>query len=282
MPTINLFESPAGTVTNTSLRDALLAVGADECNVLYIHSGSTFGAPARGLSRRQLLEELVEVLRGLGVPTLCMPTFTFSFCNGEAFDRQRSRSAMGALNEHFRQLPDAERSLDPLMSVAALGADLDLVRDLGVQSIGRDSTFDKLAHRDGVKFLFLGVRPGACFTYMHYLEWKARVPYRYDREFVGQVIDAGVSETVTKQLFVRYNGVFASDASFDYEAKLLDLGHLRDVPVGASTVSCMPRAESEDLYLELLASDPNYFITEPFDPDRVDTEFHPPQPMVAL
>ncbi len=133
-----------------------------------------------------------------------------------------------------------------------------------------------------MKFLFLGVRPGACFTYMHYLEWKARVPYRYDREFVGQVIDDGTSTTVSKQLFVRYNGVFASDASFDYETKLLELGHLREAVVGASTVSCMPRLEAENLYLEILESDPNYFITKPFDPAEVNTEFHPPTPMVAL
>ncbi|MCU1361827.1 MAG: Aminoglycoside 3-N-acetyltransferase [Ilumatobacteraceae bacterium] len=282
MSTISLFDSPAGPVTSESLREALVSVGADQCSVLYIHSGLTFGAPAPGLSRRHLLEQLVDVIRSLGVATLCMPTFTFSFCNGESFDRGESRSSMGVLNEHFRQLPDAERSVDPLMSVAALGADLDLVRNLGIQSIGENSTFDKLAHRDDVKFLFLGVRPGACFTYMHYLEWKARVPYRYDREFVGQVTDNGTTATVTKKLFVRYNGVFASDTSFDYEAKLLDLGHLLEAPVGASTVSCMPRLESENLYLDLLESDPNYFITEPFDIARVDTEFHPPRPMVAL
>jgi aminoglycoside 3-N-acetyltransferase len=282
MSTINLFDSPAGTVTSQGLREALVSVGADQCSVLYVHSAMTFGTPASGLSRRDLLDRLVDVVRSLGVATVCMPTFTFSFCNGEPFDRQRSRSFMGALNEHFRLLSDAERSVDPLMSVAAMGADLDLVRDLGEQSIGANSTFDKIAHRDDVRFLFLGVRPGACFTYMHYLEWKAQVPYRYDRAFTGEVTDGGTSTSVTKQLFVRYNGVVASDTSFDYEAQLLELGHLRDARVGASSVSCMPRTEAEHLYLELLASDPNYFITEPFDIDRVDQAFHPPRPMVAL
>ena len=282
MSTINLFDSPAGAVTSQSLREALVSVGADQCSVLYVHSGMTFGTPSPGLTRRDLLARLVDVVRDLGVATVCMPTFTFSFCNDESFDRQRSRSFMGALNEHFRSLPDVERSVDPLMSVAAMGADLDLVRDLGTQSIGANSTFDKLAHRDDVKFLFLGVRPGACFTYMHYLEWKAQVPYRYDRDFTGQVTDDGITTTVTKQLFVRYNGVVASDTSFDYEDKLLQLGHLRDAQVGASSVSCMPRPEAERLYLELLDANPDYFITEPFDVDRVDQEFHPPRPMVAL
>lgn len=282
MPTTTLFDSPAGPVTDANLREAFVRVGADQSRVLYVHSGLTFGTPAPGVGRRDLLERVLDVLRGLGVPTLCMPTFTFSFCNGTSFDRQRSRSSMGALNEHFRQQHDVERSLDPLMSVAAVGDDLDLVRNLGEQSIGRDSTFDKLAHRDDVRFLFLGVRPGACFTYMHYLEWKANVPYRYDRDFTGDVIDDGAATTVTKKLFVRYNGVFASDTSFDYERQLLSLGHLSEASIGASSISCMERGVAERLYLDLLATDPNYFITEAFDPSRVDTEFHPPAPMVAL
>ncbi len=281
MMTTTLFESASGPVSTVDLREALLRVGADECDVLYIHSGLTFGTPAAGLKRRDLLMEILAALRNLQVSTICMPTFTFSFCNGESFDRQNSKSQMGALNEFFRVQPDAERSLEPLMSVAAIGRDLDLVRDLGEQSIGKDSTFDKLAHRANVRFLFLGVRPGACFTYMHYLEWKARVPYRYDREFSGQVIDNGVESTQSRKLFVRYNGVFASEASFTYEEELAKLGHLSETPLGSSSVSSMPLRESEDVYLQLLAANPDYFITEPFHIDRVDTRFDVSN-MVAL
>ena len=38
-------------------------------------------------------------------------------------------------------------------------------------------------------------------------------------------------------------------------------------------MSCVPLDRAEEIYLELLAGDPNYFITEPFDRNTVDTSF---------
>ena len=276
-----LFESSAGKVTTTSFRDALFTSQAHEADVLYVHSGLKFGQPAKGLSRADLLSNMMEIIVNLGVKTICMPTFTFSFCNGENYDVQSSRSHMGALNEHFRKSPDVTRSADPLMSVAAFGEDLDLVQDLGIQSTGKNSNFDKLDSRSNVKFLFLGVHPGDCFTYMHYLEWKAGVPYRYDREFTGEVVDNGISTSVTKQLFVRYNGVTPNDASYTYGDLLLERGDLSKVNVGDSSLSAVSLESARDLYLSLLNDDPNYFITEPFDAASVTKTFSV-RNMVAL
>ena len=220
-------------------------------------------------------------MRELNVPTVCMPTFTFSFCNGQDYDRSRSKSHMGALNEYFRLQPDAERSIDPLMSVAMIGKDVDLVRRLGMQSTGENSTFDKIGRRAGVKFLFFGVGLGDCFTYMHYLEWKAGVPYRYDRDFSGFIIDGEERELATRKLFVRYNGVRPNDASYRYGEMLEAKHHLTATALGDSVVSCVAREPAEELYLELLDKDPNFFICDPFDRTIVDDEFHASN-MVAL
>ena len=268
-----LFESSAGQVTTRSFREALLSSHAHEADVLYIHSGLKFGQPSKNLSRIDLLSNLLETIIDLGVKTICMPTFTFSFCNGVHYDVQLSKSHMGTLNEYFRKRTDVTRSADPLMSVAAFGEDLELVQNLGIQSTGKDSNFDKLDSRSNVKFLFLGVHPGDCFTYMHYLEWKAGVPYRYDREFTGTVVNNGVSTTVTKQLFVRYNGVIPNDASYTYGDLLLETGRLSRVRLGDSSLSSVSLEPARELYLGLLNDDPNYFIKEPFDPEKVTDEF---------
>lgn len=281
MSNLVLFESSNGPVTRNTFHETLCSSGASDAEVLYIHTALTFGRPSKSLSRTQLLNELVEVILELGVKTVCMPTFTFSFCNGTNFDVQNTKSQMGALNENFRRRSDAHRSDEPLMSVAAIGADLDLVTNLGVESTGSDSTFDKLSKRDGVKFLFLGVHPGDCFTYMHYLEWKAAVPYRYNREFTGEIINNGVASTVTKKLFVRYNGVVPNSASYTYGDLLLEQGHLLREQLGDSNLSCVPLQPAENLYLELLDANPNYFITDPFDPEKVTNEFNVTN-MVAL
>ena len=273
MSDLILFDSNNGPVSVSALKEALLRSGAQDAAVLYGHSGLNFGQPRRNLSRHVLLGEIANAILEMGVATVCMPTFTFSFCNELSFDRQQSRSQMGALNEHFRKRSDVHRSSDPLMSVVALGKDTDLVEDLGTQSIGQNSTFDKLSRRKNVKFLFLGVHPGDCFTYMHYMEWKAKVPYRYDRDFTGLVIDNGVSTQVTKTLFVRFNGVVPNAASYSYGDLLQKMGHLAKENLGDSNLSCLSLAPAEDVYFELLDADPNHFITKPFDLDRVTKEF---------
>ena len=99
-------------VTDRSIASALETVKAHDAKVLYMHTELSFGMPVPGLSRGELLGCLLAVIRETGVPTLCVPTFTFSFCNGEDYDVQWSASKMGVLNEYIRKLPEAVRSLD--------------------------------------------------------------------------------------------------------------------------------------------------------------------------
>jgi aminoglycoside 3-N-acetyltransferase len=268
-------------VTRRDVEAALRSVGAQDCRVLYMHTGLSFGMPNPELSRKELLAALYDAVRALNVATVCVPTFTFSFCNGQDYDRARSRSRMGALNEFIRQQPEAARSTDPLLSVALVGEDRDLVENLGRQSIGTDSTFDKLSRRDGVKFLFLGVRLGDCFTYMHYLEWRAGVPYRYDRDFSGRIIEGDQSCEDTHTLFVRYHNVQPNAGSYTYEDMLAKQGALRIAPLGDNSVRCVSESEARTLYLELLRQTPDYFIQEPFAPEKADSTFVAKE-MVAL
>jgi aminoglycoside 3-N-acetyltransferase len=269
-----LFISAQGKpVTSDGLRAALEDVRAHDCNVLYMHTGLSFGRPNPDLRRADLLDAIYQAVRSTGVATLCVPTYTFSFCNNEDYDSGQSRSRMGALNEYIRRRPEAVRSADPLMSVAVVGEDIDLVENLGRESIGKNSTFDKLRKREGVKFLFLGVGVGDCFTYMHYLEWIANVPYRYSREFSGTITHKGESYIDTYKLFVRYNNVHPNSASYLYERMLEDRELLRVAPIGDTSIRCMNEHDARAIYLDLLYRNPNYFIEKPFCPDNADHRF---------
>lgn len=280
-PTLLFRTAHGAPVTTEDLRRALDTVGARECRVLYVHTGLTFGVPNPALGRASLLGELYAALRDLSVPTICLPTYTFSFCNGEDYDSAESRSRMGALNEYIRRQPEAVRSADPLLSVTVVGEDHDLAENLGHESIGSQSTFDKLARRQDVKFLFFGVRAGDCFTYMHYLEWVAGVPYRYDREFTGTIRHAGRTYEDTYRLFVRYNNVKPNSASYAYEDVLADRGLLRVAPLGDHTVRCVGEPGARAVYLELLDQDRNRFIERPFRAADADRTFNA-RNMVAL
>lgn len=260
-------------LTVQGLREALEGIGAHDCRVLYMHTGLSFGLPNPALRRSELLRAVYSTLRSLGVPTLCVPTFTFSFCNGEHYDVRKSRSRMGALNEFMREQPEAVRSVDPLLSVAMVGEDRDLVENLGHASIGENSTFDKLARRDGVKFLFLGVPLGACFTYMHYLEWREKTPYRYERAFTGRIVNGAADYEDTYSLFVRYRNVHVSGGSFEYGQLLADRGLLRSTAFGDEFLSCVREPDARLVFSEVLHKRPDFFIQEPFSPATADKTF---------
>lgn len=214
----NLFKTEDGNwISDVQIRESLMDMGAHDCDVLYIHSALNFGLPNMEIKNGQLLKCLLDTIELLNVPTVVMPTFTFSFCNGKSYDPLTSKSRMGALNEFFRKQDGVIRSNDPLMSVALKGKDTYLATNVGTHSISDGSTFDMIHHKSGVKFLFIGPRIGDCLTYMHYLEWLFDVDYRYIRHFIGEIIDNGTSKTIDQDLFVRYNGVFANDASYKYE-----------------------------------------------------------------
>ena len=278
-----LFRSRHGHLIHAlDIASALREVRAHECDVLFVHSGMSFGTPITGVGRQDLLGALLECLRNLRVPTIVMPTFTFSFCNGVNYDVKSSRSRMGSLNEYFRAQPSAVRSLDPLMSCTAEGRDLSLVTATGCNSCGEQSTFD-LLHKSNArtKFLFLGVEPAKCMTYTHYLEERLAVPYRYNRPFTGTVTDQqGHTYQQTCQLFVRYSGVTPIPDD-RFQSLLIDKDLLRWTTVGDGRIFCIDEADAFSELKATIQSTPNYFITEPFDPRSVTRDFDV-EDMVAL
>ncbi len=261
MNEVNLFLAKDGTwVTNKSMIETLLSLAADKCDTLYIHTSLSFGQPNPQLKKSIMLGELLNVIKALGVKTVCMPTFTFSFCNGFDYNPATSISRMGVLNEFFRKQEGVIRSADPLMSVALMGEDKDLVTGVGHVSCGENSTFDKLRHRDNVKFLFLGPKIGDCLTYMHYMEWLYSVDYRYNRIFRGNVTIGDKTSVEEYALFVRYKSVIPNTASYDYEQKMYDNGTAFIAPCGDGTISIVDEKNASVEYKKCLDEKPYYFV----------------------
>jgi aminoglycoside 3-N-acetyltransferase len=278
---IRLFQCrETGFVSDKDILECLYDVNASEAKYLYIHSSLSFGIPNPDLDKNEVLEALWNLIRELKVPTICVPTFTFSFCNGRDYDVAKSRSRMGVLNEYIRRLPQAVRSRDPLMSVAAVGQDTSIVEDIGRHSIGVDSTFDKLRAKGGTKFLFLGARPCKCMTYVHYVEERLGVPYRYNREFTGNITDASGTSTETFTLFVRYQGVQPREAD-DYEQFLIDNGLMLKRACGDSFIYAVDETSVYGTLVEALDEDIDFLLAEPYSREWHDTRFEA-RNMVAL
>jgi aminoglycoside 3-N-acetyltransferase len=269
---IVLFEAPGGNcVTGSRILALLERVRAPDAKILYMHTGITFGIPNPKLSRRELLGCLYEIVSSLGVPTICVPTFTFSFCNGQDYCVETSPSRMGALNEYIRKLPGAVRSVDPLMSTVAIGEDHDLVMDLGRHSIGEGSTFDKLHRRGaGVKFLFLGTTVSECFTYTHYVEERLGSPYRYNREFSGRITHDGRSWQDSYTLFVRFRSVVPSSDGM-LEKELIRRGYLQKEDCGKCSIACVSEPDGYETIVGHLTENGSCYIAE--DPGDRNKEF---------
>lgn len=281
MKEITLFKSRDGTcVTNASILKCLEDLRVFDARFLFIHSQLSFGVPNPALGKRELLAALLETIKELRVPTLCVPTFTFSFCNGEDYDLEKSRSRMGALNEYIRRLPDSVRSRDPLMSVAALGQDTSIAEGLGRDSIGENSSFDKLRKKGGAKFLFFGATASQCMTYVHYVEERLGVPYRYNRDFTGNVTDCNGTTRETYTLFVRYRGVIPSERG-EYEQCLMDKGLMAKLACGDAFISAVDERPAYETAMQLLSKDVDFLLAEPYPRHNLDPFFEAHN-MVAL
>ena len=267
-------------VTSSHLLRCLESVGAADCQLLFVHSEMSFGKPNPELGKQGLLQGVLDTLLELGVPTIVVPTFTFSFCNGVAYDRAQSRSKMGVFNEYVRKLPDAERSIDPLMSCAALGADKSVVRNLGHNSIGEGCTFDKLHAAKNARFLFLGVGAAKCMTYTHYVEEREHVPYRYDRPFTGTIVDGTREYQDTYNLFVRYKGV-EPERTTKFEDFIVREGLMKKVACGDNFVSSISEPVAYDAIAGKIREDAGYFLASPAPPVQ-DKTFELAGEMVAL
>ncbi len=135
-----------------------------------------------------------------------MPTFTYSFCSDEPFDIAQTPSAVGVLTEYFRRLPGVRRTNDPIFSSAVRGAvpsewEKRLFAISDVDCFGERSIFSYLREVNA-SFVFFGVELDAC-TFIHYVEQRHGVDYRYKKDFCGVVEDGGRRTAVRASYFVR-------------------------------------------------------------------------------
>ncbi|MBI5625564.1 MAG: DUF2172 domain-containing protein [Elusimicrobia bacterium] len=180
-------ERPAFHYDGAGLTAALRAVGLAEGDIAFTHVGlGMLGFPKEGPTEdamyRVVRDAFLDILGPRG--TLLVPTYSYSFCRGEEFDPETTPSTVGPFTERFRSEPGVLRSLEPVFSVAGLGpAAADLFAGLPKECFGRDCLYERLI-RVGAKICNVGV--GFRYaTFVHHIEQREAVPYRYPKRFPG-------------------------------------------------------------------------------------------------
>ena len=242
---------------------ALGACGIASGDLLMLHSDALVAAQFRGVPEQQRLDLVLDaVLAGLGPSgTLVVPTFTYSFTKGEVFDLDYSPSTVGRLTEHFRRRPGVLRSRHPLFSVAAQGplAPAFAASATG-DCFGPGTAFD-LLHRHGGKIACLGCGFDR-ITFVHYVEQRAGVDYRYNKRFDGLFRRDGFEQAASVSYLVRD---LARDTPCDLgrlKRRLQDADKLRSAAVGRVGLLAVTAHDFFETASVLLAEDPAALIRE--------------------
>lgn len=253
--------------------NTLKEVGAHDCDYLFIHSDIIFGNAPADFNRKEYMSILFQVLNDLNVKNIIVPTFTYSFCNNEIYDVKRSKTSMGSLSEYIRKQPDRYRTLDPLLSLSVPSSLKSKFDNISTHSLGADSGLDIVHHLDNVNFLFFGVPMGICFTYLHYIEKMMDIPYRFDMDFEGDLIDYDdVVKKCTQTIHTACYGVKPKDF-FHFEDYLEEQGKMKKSRLGNNFIECILEKNAYSEIKKMIEHDINYFLEKPFKSEDLEHRY---------
>ena len=168
----------------SDLSGAMAHLGIAKNDIVVMHSSvANFGIPEGALDRKAIVNGIFDaVLKVVGEGgTIVFPTFSYSFGSDKAnkyFDPSATPSVCGVLTEYARSCPESRRSCEPMLSVAAVGADAEaLTADVSNRCLGSGSVWPRLMQKRA-KICNLNLDPGS--TFIHYIESELRMPYRFD------------------------------------------------------------------------------------------------------
>lgn len=152
------------------------------------------------------LDDLIDFLKESVGPegNLLFPAFNWDFCKGTAFDIKKTPCKTGALSKAALKRDDFVRTSHPLYSFAVWGKNTDDFLNIDVpNSFGEGTIFDRLTELNA-RALVIGIPALSGFTYIHHVEQLVGVPFRYNKNFTAEYIDAsGNTSTRTYSMYVR-------------------------------------------------------------------------------
>lgn len=242
------------------LLDALGVLGIRKGDTVCVHSQIySLGIP--GMPRTEYMNMILKVLKeAVGEEgTLIMPAFSYSFCEKQVFDVQKSKSTVGVLTEFFRNSEDVSRTVHPIFSFSVWGRRREEFMDIGKDAFSMDSVYGKMIESND-KIVLLGVDKG--YTIYYLAEESIGVSHRFFKSFSGLVREGDKEYILTVPYYVRCLDKRSEENPQRVSAYLLEKGIEKKVPFGWGSISsflCRPMYES---VVEKLKEDETYFLKE--------------------
>ena len=255
-------------VTIAGIRDALAAAGLERGQVVFAYTdlrtvGMVEGAGDRDAFCAAYLGAIMDVLGPEG--TLVVPTYTTQVARFDIdFVLEETPTPMGLFPEYVRTRPGAVRSVHPLLSLTAYGADAARIcSDNGTSAYGPDSPFARLLEC-GARTLVIGLDRYYAIGGVHHLEAACQLPYCYNKLLKWQPVVGG--QRLSRRYFatVRYPEFMGIPYDFNRLADALDAaGGIRRAPLGRSEVFAADYRHAFETGMRRLRDDPWLLLGEP-------------------
>jgi len=172
---------------------------------------------------------------------ILVPTYSYSIGKGEIFKHQKTQPAksIGPFARFFLKQKNIIRSIDPMISVAGKGPLVNkLLSSIPHTSYGKDCIFERLNSIKKSKCCSIGLGYNMV-PFLHYLDWKNKVPFRYDKYFKGKIL---INKKICKVIWhypVRYRKKSAFSDGYKLGKKALEKKILKEFKLGSGMVySC--------------------------------------------
>ncbi len=212
---------------------------------------------------KAIIETIQAVLGAQG--TLCVPAAFYDYGKKkQPFDVARSPVSrlLGVLSRYVQAMPGAQRSLNPIFSVAAVGPLAeDVCGGIHGSAFGPGSAWECL-FRMNADVLYFGCDLSHS-TLLRYVESVFGVPYLYNKLFDTQVIKNGraMDVSICAPLRFQYCPAIYDPVKFKaFEGRLRDRGVLRECHLGGGKIMAIAM---KDFYAEavtVLSGDLYYFL----------------------
>ncbi len=208
-----------------------------------------------------------EVLKGihqylkssLSEYELWFPAFNYSYAKSRKFDVANDPVQVGALNDSLRFSKEYLRSHVPIFSFLRERTHTPAYFSSRVNPFSDFGEYGEFQERGGLIILF-GASIEA-LTFIHRAEAVFDIPYRYEKEFPGQVIVDGTEKDVTLQYLVR-----PLDYSLEYDwQKIGSLLEKNFIPIEINSLKGYVVYHSQTLMsfmLEMYIEDPFWTLKE--------------------
>lgn len=185
-----------------------------------------------------LLKSLKSILGSKG--NIFVPTYSYSFTKKRrVFSIKNTKSSIGYFPNYFLKCNDVYRSIDPMISICAMGPlAKNITKNISSNSYGKNCIFEKLLNVKNLKCLNFGVDIN-WIPFIHYLDWKNNVPFRYSKKIKGIIINNKKREKVTWDYYMRE--LRNETISDGYKLGKLALKHrlFNKTKLGAGNISCI-------------------------------------------